>query len=248
MVGLAALLFPGVVSAEVIFSDTFEGSDIRHAGTVPNFWTVTQSPDSSKSGASKEKGRLLLLAANRPYAYVSLASPKMEKFGFFSHPLTITLDEIQLEAKGIPEGEARFKVSVASAQTTAEQAEDVISLRIRSGLLLMGYRIDGFNLSSPPETLAGEHVNSVAVIPLKGVPKKVSLTLGPSPRDGFVKYEIIVLDDGIPVSRSGSIPLTIVQWGGNDEASLIIDARRDSDSSLPGTQTEFSLGQITVAR
>ena len=247
---LVALLLPGLASAsENIFSDSFDGNDVRDAGAIPGFWTVIQSPDDQKSEASKRKGRLQLLAADQAYASVSVISQKTDKFGFFARPITITLDDIQLEAKGIPEGEARFKLSVASAQVAAEKAENVISIRIRSGLLLLGYRIDGFNLLSPPETLSGQRINPVAAIPLKGVPTKVSLTLGPAPKDGFIRYEIFVLEDGNPaVTRSGSIPLTIGQWGGSDDASIVIAARRDSATSLTETQTEFSVGQITVTR
>jgi hypothetical protein len=247
-VALVALLASSVASAEVVFSDTFDGRDIRRAGAIPNFWSVISSPDEQTSVASKDQGKLHLLATNQAYANVALVSPVLDKLGFFSRPVTIALDDVKLESQGIPEGEARFKISLASSPTTAEKAGSVISIRIRSGLLLMGYRMDGFNLSSPPETLAGDHVNSVAVMPLKGVPTKLSLTLGPSPREGFIRYEIVALNDGLPVSRSGTIPLTISQWGGVNSAALIIDARRDSETSLPDSQTNLSVGEITATR
>jgi hypothetical protein len=245
---LSAALAGSLARAETVFIDTFANNDVRSADSQRNFWTVIQPPDNTHSQASEKNGRLSLLASTRSYTSVSLAGAKTAAFGFFTRPLTITVDDIQLEAQALPENEARFRISLASATTTGELADNVITLRVRSGLLLMGYRSDGFELSSPPETLAGQRVNSVAVMPLKGVPTRISLTLGPAQREGFVRYEITAIDNGETLRSNGVIPLTLQQWGGEDAASLVLDARRDSDATIPDSHAKFSAGQVSVTR
>lgn len=245
---LSSLLLSVAQGAEPVLLEKFEGATMRSIGLPPDYWAVQHLPEGHLNTAQQGRGRLQIFAEDRAYAHVSLSSPKTRQFGFFFKPLTITLDDIQLRAEGIPEGEARFKLSLAASRTTAELAPSVICLRVRSGLLLMGYRVDGFNLASPPETLAGDRVNSVAVMPLKGVPTQVSLTLGPSTRDGLVRYEITARDDGELVTRSGNLALSLSQWGDADESSIIIDVRRDSATAQPGTHAEFSTGQIMVTR
>lgn len=248
MAGLVAFLSPSLASADSVFTNTFEKSDPRIADGVLNFWTLQQYPDVQNTEVFTENNRLNLVAANQPFARVSLVSPTMEKFGFFARPITVTLYNIQLEAKGVPENEARFKLSLASSPVTAEQAQVVISLRVRPGLLLFGYRTEGFSMKEPPETLSGKQTKSVAAIPVKGVPTKIALTLGPSSREGFVRYEIYALSDGIPVTGSGNIPLTKTQWGGSDAASLIVDVRRDSQTDIYGSHAKLSVEEITVTR
>jgi len=245
---LPAWLLVCTAGAAVVFSDDFAAGNLRSAGSLPDFWTVLQPPDNLESGATKKDGRLHLVAANHAFTSVALASPRTETFGFFARPLTVTLDDILLGFKNLPENEARFRISLSSARTTAELSGAVITLRVRSGLLLMGYRVDGYKLSSPPETLSGQGVNSVVVMPLKGVPSKISLTLGPGVRDGVVRYEITVVDHGVRAENDGVIPLAIAQWGGADAAALIVDARRDSASAAPDSFAELSVGRITVTR
>lgn len=245
---LASMLLATTLAAQPVLVEKFEGTAMRPIDAAGGYWSVKSSPRDSLNSALQGKGRLQILAEDHAYAHVSLTSPKTDKFGFFARPITVTLEDIHLRAAGIPEGEARFKLSLASARTTAELAPSVVCLRVRSGLLLMGYRADGFNLASPPETLAGDRINSVAVMPLKGVPSKVELTLGPASRDGYIRYEIVARDDDTLVTRSGTIALTLDQWGGANEAALVLDVRRDSESSLPGTYTEFSAGQLTLSR
>lgn len=241
-------LAPSAARAETVFIDPFDDGDVRAADAQPYFWSVLQPGENRDSEASEEKGRLRLRAATGANTYVAIVSPALDTFGFFQRPVTVTLEDIALEAKGIPESDARFKLSLASTQERAEQAGDVISLRIRPGLLMFGYRIDGFDTPSPPETLSGSSVNSVVHQPLAGTPSRISLTLGPSPRAGHIRYEIRAEGNGVSFTRAGQLALTLSQWGGADAASLVIDARRDSTASLSGTHTDFSIGQITVTR
>jgi hypothetical protein len=249
---LAATFAAGVLfstgRSETVFADSFDDGDVRYADSMRDYWAIFQPDHGQGSGAWEDKGRLHLEAMSWPYMWVSMASPVMENFGFFSRPVTVTLDDIQLRAQGISPSLARFKLSLASTRGPAERASNVISLRVRPGLLLLGYRTEGFMMDAPPETLAGQKINSVLPITLKDTPTKLSLTLGPSNRDGHIRYEIVVVDDGLPITRSGTIPLTIAQWGNVDSSAIIIDARRDSENSQAGSGTHFSAGQITVTR
>ncbi|MFH1498499.1 MAG: hypothetical protein ABII82_11820 [Verrucomicrobiota bacterium] len=246
---LTALLpLPAALTAETVLVDNFADGNVRSADTMPNFWDITLPAGNPDSQAVENRGALNLRAATWPHTYAGLVSLAMDDFGFFKRPLTVTLEDITLEAKGIPDGDARFKISLTSTQDRAEKADDAISIRIRKGLLLLGYRVDGFDANTSPENLSGQRANSVLVQELDGTPAKLSLTLGPSQNPGVIRYEIRAEGNGINLTRSGLIPLTLEQWGGLDAASLVIDARRDNPAAQAGTHTDFSVGRITVTR
>lgn len=245
---LSLTLAPLSTRAETVFLDTFDDGDPGLADSQPGFWTLLRQDGNLDSIATEAGGSLHLRAATWPNSYVSLVSQSLEDFGFFTRPVTVTLEDIALDAKGIAPAEARFKLSLSSAPDRAEKAEDVISLRVRPGLLLLGYRADGFDLGAAPETLSGGKSNSVLVQELPAMPTRISLTLGPAQKADHVRYEISAEGNGVSMTRSGVFPLSLAEWGRSDSAALGIDARRDSTSARAGTHTELSLGKITVTR
>jgi hypothetical protein len=245
---LLSLLSPAASRAEPVFTDAFDGATLEEADGCARFWTLLLPDDNRDSYARKTGGLLHLRAATKINTYASLVSPTLKDFGFFARPLTITLDDITLKADGIPESDARFKLSLTSTEERAEKAPDAISLRIRRGLLLFGYRIDGFEPATSPENLSGVSANSVVAQPLAGLPSRISLTLGPAPSAGFIRYEIHAEGNGVSFSHSGTFPLTRAQWGDLDSASLVLDARRDNKTEQPDSAAELTLGKITVTR
>ena len=244
-------LFTGLAhaaAAEPVFTDSFADGDVQTVAPRGRFWTVALPATNPDSTARERDGRLELRASSWANTYASLVSPVSADFGFFAKPVTVTLDDIALKAAGIPVNDARFKLSFTSTADRAEKAPDAISLRLRNGLLLFGYRIDGYNADTSPENLSGQRANAVLAEPLAGLPAKLTLTLGPSSTPGSVHYEIRAEGNGVVFSRSGSFPLTLAQWGGADTAALVIDARRDNGTAAPDTYAELSLGQLTVTR
>lgn len=245
---LALTLAASGARAENVFVDNFDDGDPALADSQPGFWTVLRQEGNLDSSATESAGALHLSAATWPNTYVGLVSQPLEDFGFFTRPVTVTLEDIALEAKGIAPGEARFKISISSKPERAEKADDVISLRLRPGLLLLGYRKDGFDLGTAPETLSGDKTNSVLVQELPANPTRLSLTLGPAQKPGNVRYEVSAEGNGVSVTRSGVFPLSLAEWGRSDSAAISLDARRDATSAKAGTQTEFTLGKLTVTR
>lgn len=245
---LAMLSLLSFARAENVFVDTFDDGDPAFADSQPGFWTVIRQDGNLDSTATESGGVLRLRAATWPNTYVALVSQPLEDFGFFTRPITVTLEDIALEAKGIADGEARFKLSLSSKPERAERAEDVISLRIRPGLLLLGYRVDGFDLGAAPETLSGSKSNSVLVQELSAMPSRLSLTLGPAQKPDHIRYDISAEGNGVSIRRSGVIPLSLAEWGRSDSAALSIDTRRDSTAAKAGTHAELTLGGITVSR
>lgn len=234
--------------AQPVFSDSFEDGDPRLADSQPEFWSIVQQDGNLDSHATEQGGVLRLRAATWANSHIALISQPLEDFGFFTKTVTVTLEGIALEAKGIAANEARFELSVAATPDRSEKAADVISLRLRPGLLLFGYRVDGFDLGSGPETLAGQHVNSIILQEIPAMPTKLSLTLGPAQRPGHVRFEIAAEGNGVSVLRTGVLALSLANWGNNDSASISIQARRDSGAAGAGTYTELSVGKITVSR
>lgn len=251
LLALAALSLACVAPAARaanVFLDRFDDGDPRLADSQPGFWTLFQPDANLDSSITEAGGALRLRAATWPNTYVGVASPVLEDFGFFTRPVTITLEGLALEVAGIEPGEARFKLTLASKTERAERAEDAISLRVRPGLLLLGYRVDGFELGASPETLSGRKGNSVLVQELSAMPSRITLTLGPAQTAGNVRYDIAVEGEGLSVRRSGTLAVGLADWGGTDAASLGIDARRDATVARAGTYSELTVRKITVAR
>lgn len=245
---LPALALLSPLCAEPVFTDTFSNGDPAKADARGRFWTVEKPAANPDSGAVETNGRLVLTAANWAHTYVSLVSPVREDFGFFARPITVTLDDLALTADGIPANDARCKLSFVSTAERAEKAPDAISLRLRPGLLLFGFRIDGFEPGNSPENLSGQRTGSLVAEPLSGTPSKLTLTLGPSATPGHIRFEIRAEGNGVSFSRTGSFPLTKEQWGLLDASALVIDVRRDHPAALSGTSAELSVGQLTVTR
>src|SRR5688572_12989522 len=99
VLALAGLAATSRASAEAAFIDPFDDGDVRAADAQPYFWSVVQSDGNRDSEAAEEKGRLRLRAATQAHTYLGLVSPTLETFGFFQRPVTVTLDDIALEAK-----------------------------------------------------------------------------------------------------------------------------------------------------
>jgi hypothetical protein len=242
------LAFVPSVRAENVFVDRFDDGDPLLADSRPGFWTLLQPEANLDSSVTESDGALRLRAATWANTYAGVVSPALEDFGFFTRPVTITLDGLALEAKGIEPGEARFKLSFSAKSERAERAEDVISLRLRPGLLLLGYRLDGFELGSAPETLSGRRANSVLVQEINGLPSRLTLTLGPAQTPGHVRYDLVAEGEGVSVRRSGTLAVSLADWGGIDAAALGIDTRRDSTSTRAGTYAELTARRVTVSR
>lgn len=234
-------------AAEVVFIDTFDGRDVTRTADRGRFWNVVQPDANPASEVRNSDGRLHLRAANWAHTYAGIVSPALPDFGFFSRPITLTLDDLVLKADGIADADARFKLSVVSTSERAEKAADAISLRIRAGRLLFGYRVDGFEPANSPENLSGQKPNSVVAEPLAATPAKLALTLGPGSAPGTIRFEIRASGNGADFTRVGTFPLTLDQWG-KDAAALVIDVRRDDAATTPGTAAELTVGQITVTR
>lgn len=241
-----ALLAP--LRAEPVFTDTFADGDVAKAGARGPFWAVLKPGANSASNVIERDGSVVLTACDWAHTYVSLVSPAREDFGFFARPITVTLDGLVLKAEGIPATDARCKLSFTSTPDRAEKAPDAISLRLRSGLLLFGYRTDGFEPDSSPENLSGQRSGSVVAEPLTGMPSKLTLTLGPSATAGHIHFEIRAEGNGVSFSRTGSFPLTREQWGLLDAAAVVIDVRRDQPEAGSGSSAELSVEQLTVTR
>lgn len=245
---LPALALLAPLHAETVFTDTFSDGDPVKADARGRFWTVHKPEANPHSGALEANGSLVLTAADWANTYVSLASPVREDFGFFARPITVTLDDLALKAAGIPANDARCKLSFVSTPERAEKANDAVSLRLRDGLILLGYRIDGFGPDNSPENLSGQQAGSLVAEPLSGIPSKLSLTLGPSSTPGLIRFEIHAEGNGVSFSRAGSFPLTREQWGRLDASAVVVDVRRDHPAELSGTQAELAVGQLTVTR
>lgn len=234
--------------AATVFLDRFDDGDPRLADSRPDFWTVLQPDANLDSSVTEHEGALRLRAATWANTYVGLVSPALEDFGFFARPVTVALEGLSLEAKGIDPGEARFKFSLSAQSERAERAEDVISLRLRPGLLLLGYRLNGFELGAAPETLSGRRANSVLVQELSALPSRITLTLGPAQTPGHVRYDLAAEGEGVSVRRSGTLAVSLADWGGADAAALAIDTRRDSTTAGAGTYAELTVRRVTVSR
>lgn len=244
---LAALhASPARAADTVVFTDSFDNATVANSSAVPGFWLSEVTADPNASFIEEGDWQLRMRAANWQNTCAALLGPVSQDFGFFNRAVTISLNQIALRAEGIPEKDGRFRLSIVNARRRAEQASAAITIRYRPGLLLMGYHVADGGKKGPSESQSGGKPTATVFAELEGAPANLSLTLGPA-NGSSIPYRLFAQGQGLNLYRVGTIELSLEDWGGKDEAALVIEARRDSPGGA-GSFAELQLGSVTVTR
>lgn len=237
---------PSRAAETVVFSDSFDNASVLDSSAIPAFWMQEIASDPNASFIEEGDWQLRMRAANWQNTCAAILGPVSEDFGFFRRAVTISLNQIALRAEGIPENDARFRVSIVNSRRRAEQASAAITLRYRQGLLLMGYHVADGGRKGPSENQSGGKPNSTVFAELDGAPANISLTLGPA-NGSSIPFRLFAQGEGVNLYRVGQIELPLAEWGGKDEAAIVIEARRDSPGAA-GSFAELHLGSVTATR
>lgn len=242
-----ALLTPILACAapQTIIDDTFDDGDPTGHATAPGLWrlqTIT-----GDNGVFENSGNLTLFATTKSYTFAGLNTALDERLNFFVRPLTITVEDLVLESKGIPNNEAVFRLSLNSTELRQNMSPQSLSIRFSPGSALMGYK------TGPVEKLAAEDVSgttrgSVFHETFDGNVTWFRIQLDPQARPGFITYTVTLRTNGSrgTITRSGEMDLRSVDWNADGRSAIVMEARRNTATVAADTYMSASIGRLTV--
>lgn len=242
-----ALLAPflGSASPRPIIDDSFDDGNPTGHAAAPGLWklqTIT-----GDNGVFENGGALTLFATSQAYTFAGLNTALDERLNFFARPITITVEDMVLDAKGIPDNEAVFRVSLNSSELRQNMSPQSLSIRFVPGAAMLGYK------TGPVDKLAAEDVTgtqrgAVCFIRFDGRATGFRLALDPLANPGSIGYTLTVLTDGSQrsITRSGTMGLRAADWDGDGRSALVLEARRNHGVAKTDTYMSATLGRLTV--
>lgn len=238
-------LFCPLLVAEVVIDDSFDDQNPTGTATAPGFWKLQAI--TGDNGVFENNGFLTLFATTQPYTFAGLNSTLDPRLNFFAHPVTVTVENLILESKAVPDSEAVFRLSLNSSELRQNMSPQSVSLRIVPGQLLFGYKTKTVEKFAA-EDLHGEARGSVIYERFEGKATGFSLTLDPFAEPGFVTATLVLQTDGPrPVITSRArLDLQLSAWSSGGPSALVLEARRNNGASASDSYMSASLGRITV--
>lgn len=230
----------------IVFEDDFANGRITDSATVPGLWKIQTQPQSD-NGVFERDGRLILLAAGRPYTYACLNTAVTPQLNFFSRPLTIDVDDFRLEGEGVPVNEVVFRLSLNPSEMRQNNAPHSLTVRITPTLALLGFKVDQIG-GVDAENMHGRERRSVVYQRYDGRLTGFSLALSPLPQPGVVSYVLTLRTDGAQpvIERSGQIVIDAPDWIRAGRTALVLESRRNSAETNPDSYVVASLGNLRV--
>ena len=199
------------------------------------------------NGVFENGGALTLFATTQPFTFAGLNTALDPRLNFFVRPLTITVEEMLLEAKGIPDHEAVFRLSLNSSEKRQNMSPQSLSIRFVPGAFMMGFK------TGPVDKLAAEDVRgaergAACFARFDGRAIAFRLSLDPHATPGSITYTLTVRTNGPEpvITRRGTLDLRASDWSGDGRSALVMEARRNHGENLPDTYMSATLGRITV--
>lgn len=241
---LLAPLF-AVAAPQTIIDDSFDDGNPTGHAAAPGLWTLQAI--TGDNGVFENSGALTLFATTGAYTFAGLNTVLDERLNFFARPLTLTVEDMVLESKGIPDNEAVFRVSLNSTELRQNMSPQSLSIRFVPGAAMLGFK------TGPIDKLAAEDVSgtqrgAAAFARFDGRATGFRLSLDPHARPGSISYTLTVLTDGSQpkVTRTGVLDLRAADWAGGGASALVLEARRNHGAAKPDTYMSASLGRLTV--
>lgn len=235
-----------LAAPEVIIDDTFDDGDPTGHASAPGLWrlqTIT-----GDNGVFENSGALTLFATSQAYTFAGLNTALDTRLNFFARPLTIAVEDMVLDSKGIPDNEAVFRVSLNSTELRQNMSPQSLSVRFMPGAAMLGFK------TGPIDKLAAEDVTgtrrgSVCFLRFDGSATGFRLSLDPHAQPGSITYTLTVFTNGNQpsITRSGVMDLRAVDWAASDGSSaLVLEARRNHAAAKPDTYMSATIGRLTV--
>lgn len=243
---LPAVLAFAASSASLVFEDDFANGRITDSVSRPGFWKIQTQPQSD-NGVFERDGRLILLAAGRPYTYACLNTAVTPELHFFSRPLTFEVEGFNLEGTGVPTNEVVFRLSLNPTELRQNNAAHSLTLRLTPNLALLGFKVNQIG-GVDAENMHGQDRRSVCYQRFDGTLTGFSLSLVPMPQLGAVTYTLTLRTTGAqPVlTRTGQMVIDAPDWIQSGRTALVLEARRNTDTSDADSFVLASLGHLRV--
>ena len=242
-----ALLAPLLVVAapRTIIDDTFDDGNPSGHAAAPGLWKLQAI--TGDNGVFENNGSLTLFATNASYTFAGLNTALDERLNFFARPITITVEDMVLDSKGIPDNEAVFRVSLNSSELRQNMAAQSLSIRFVPGAAMLGFK------TGPVDKLAAEDVSgsqrgATAFARFDGRATGFRLSLDPHAKPGSITYTLTIRTSGAQgeITRSGVTDLRAGDWATGGPSALVLEARRNHAAAIPDTYMSASLGRLTV--
>lgn len=242
-----ALLAPLSLLAapEIVLEDSFDNGGPTGSASAPGLWrlqTIT-----GDNGVFENGGALTLFATTQAYTFAGLNTALDPRLNFFARPLTITVEDLALESKGIPENEAVFRLSLNSTELRQNMSPQSLSIRFVPGAAMLGFK------TGPVDKLAAEDVRgtergAACLVRFDGRATGFSLNLDPRKEPGAIVYTLVIRATGPEpvITRTGVLALRAADWNADGRSALVLEARRNHRASIPETYMSASIGRIVV--
>lgn len=246
---LTAALLAGLCTltagASIVVDDRFDNGDPTGSPEYPGFWKLQAI--TGDNGVFENAGYLTLFAVKNPYTFAGLNTQLDDRLDFFTRAVTITVDDVLLEHKGIPDNEAVFRVSINSTELRQNMSPQSVSIRFVPGLALFGYKTNHVDLMAA-EDLMGITPGSAIFERFDGQLLGFSLTLDPYVEPGVIMATLILRTNGrqTNITRTARLNLSATDWSSGGKSSLHIEARRNHATLAEDSYMSASVGRVTI--
>lgn len=232
----------GSVSADVLFTDSFDNGMINHSDSVNNFWVSAGYWGDAGSSVTENTGKAVLTTVennNNQSKLTSLYSTnsKVNTFDFFAQPLKFTVSGIQVTpASGMAAGSQALYFVLATQNNYANwpygQNNNIVVAISGEGKISAGYKIgiqyDAQNASKYVSDTSGSR-QMVSATAVTGGINSFELTMSAS------NWKLVVNGD-TAYTWSGAIDTTLfnsTNWGTTTMMNLaaLVTAKNTSGSA-----------------
>ncbi|MCU0792877.1 MAG: hypothetical protein MUE42_08520 [Opitutaceae bacterium] len=248
ILALACLLLATPVlraQSSVIIDDSFDDGDPSGSVSSPGLWKLQAV--TGDNGVFENNGTLTLFATTNPFTFAGINTSLDSALNFFARPLTLAVEEMILDHKGIPDHEAVFRLSLNSTEKRQNMSPQSLSIRFVPGAFMMGFK------TGPIDKLAAEDVRgaergAACFARFEGRATAFRLSLDPHAQPGSISYTLTVRTNGPEpvITRQGTLDLRASDWNADGRSALVMEARRNHGSTLPDTYMSATLGRLTV--
>lgn len=227
---------------QTVIEDGFDDGGPTGTAAIWKIQTIT-----GDNGVFENGGNLTLFATTQSYTFAGLNTALDERLNFFVRPLTLTIEDMVLESKGIPANEAVFRVSLNSTELRQNMSPQSLSIRFVPGAAMLGFKTGPIDKLAA-EDVAGSQRGAACFVRFDGKPVGFRLSLDPHASPGHIRYSLTIHTDGSQplITRSGLLDLRAADWNADGRSALVLEARRNTAASAPDTYMSATLGRLTV--
>jgi hypothetical protein len=242
---LALLALPTAASAALVIDDRFDDGDPTGSVDNPGFWKLQAI--TGDNGVFENGGFLTLFATKNPYTFAGINSVLDDRLNFFANAVTISVEELTLDHKDVPDSEAVFRLSINSTELRQNMSPQSVSIRLVPGLALFGYKTNHVEKVAA-EDLTGTAKGSVIFERFDGRVTGFSLTLDPNVEAGAIIATLVLRTNGTRpfVTRTAKINLNLADWSSGGPSALVMESRRNTSGTADDSYMSASLGRLTV--